>query len=916
MIPSNNQPPSWWPPIQQFLESKVIGWGLPGAFVAIAVDHARNQQWKNFALFLGIAAVIWLLINKLWPHLNQLLDWLLDNLVRAVQTAFAEITDSTEGKYFRRLAANCRDYEGRGFNAGGLSLEDVYVPLKLSERSMNDARQDIINRQPRAVNASSAQKIGVFLRDISNPRKSCKHLVILGAPGSGKSTLLRHITLMYAIRKQRRLHPNVPNLCPIFLRLRDVYSLILDNPEQSLADLATKAIEVESSELKAKWQGSPFWFSQRLRKGRCLVMLDGLDEIADDDKRQQVSQWVDQQLSDFYQAPFILTSRPDAYKKAPLHENAIELEVQPFSILERNAFIRNWCANWRKSTISRDYRLSELKEKSEKQSQDLIQQIDALPSLRLMANNPLLLSLMARTHTDKGKLAPRRVDLYRDVCQVLLEGRQRYRLASASILSAPKKQEILQVLALEISKRGVLQFTLDDRQSQEPMLPQARSLIQSQLDRVPKDNKPTPDDFVSKDEVGIREMLSDRQQEHVYEFAHRTFQEYLTAVELKRSGREDILISAFQEGDKSLDWWRETIRFYAAQTDATAIVQAALDHPSHKGLSLAYECLQETEDVSPGIRAAFDAKVEQLLTSEQWDEVELAVSVRILARLNRLNPDVHVLPASEIDAPEIVDPQPITMAEMALATMRNDLKLHPPVLPLSPEAAVQPAHNISLWDAHKLCNWYRMITQEQLGISGVCYYCPADLGVPPTEIDANTTLKGNLRLVRFCIPERYVQLASYLANGDWKEADQETAQLMLMAVGNEAEQRGYLNLDEIRNFPCDDLRLIDQLWVKYSGGKFGFSVQKQLWVEVGGKLDYGKDREAARTAFEKMCDRNGWRENNQYISYGNIKFDTNAPKSHLPYVSLEVVFIRVLDIDIVGSSLACSFFSRIQTCKL
>jgi uncharacterized small protein (DUF1192 family) len=129
----------------------------------------------------------------------------------------------------------------------------------------------------------------------------------------------------------------------------------------------------------------------------------------------------------------------------------------------------------------------------------------------------------------------------------------------------------------------------------------------------------------------------------------------------------------------------------------------------------------------------------------------------------------------------------------------------------------------------------------------------------------------------------YTRLRDLLKAGNWQEADQETDQLMLKAVGEQAERRGYLKREEIRNFPCEDLLLMDQLWVKFSGGKFGFSVQKQIWVEVGGKLDFGKDEQAAIAAFEKMSDRNGWRRDGNYIASRQVYFDTSAPKGHLPY---------------------------------
>ncbi len=136
-----------------------------------------------------------------------------------------------------------------------------------------------------------------------------------------------------------------------------------------------------------------------------------------------------------------------------------------------------------------------------------------------------------------------------------------------------------------------------------------------------------------------------------------------------------------------------------------------------------------------------------------------------------------------------------------------------------------------------------------------------------------------LRVVRQRIPDRYSNLMSYLANGRWKEADQETNKQMLESVGEEAMKRRYLQLEEVQNFPCYDLKLIDQLWVKFSGGKFGFSVQKQIWVDVGGKLDFGEDYEALKRAYRKMCDRNGWRG---VTTYSNFTFDTSAPNGHLP----------------------------------
>ncbi|RAM51082.1 MAG: transcriptional regulator [Hapalosiphonaceae cyanobacterium JJU2] len=130
----------------------------------------------------------------------------------------------------------------------------------------------------------------------------------------------------------------------------------------------------------------------------------------------------------------------------------------------------------------------------------------------------------------------------------------------------------------------------------------------------------------------------------------------------------------------------------------------------------------------------------------------------------------------------------------------------------------------------------------------------------------------------------YTRLRDLLAADNWKEADEETLAVMLKASGREKE--GWLDVESIENFPCTDLRTIDQLWVKYSNGRFGFSVQKRIWESVGGGLD------ADYETFKKFGDRVGWRVKGNWIDYpGNVNFSTSAPEGHLPYeLCVELIF--------------------------
>ncbi|MFN6498260.1 MAG: GUN4 domain-containing protein [Nostoc sp. DedQUE01] len=147
----------------------------------------------------------------------------------------------------------------------------------------------------------------------------------------------------------------------------------------------------------------------------------------------------------------------------------------------------------------------------------------------------------------------------------------------------------------------------------------------------------------------------------------------------------------------------------------------------------------------------------------------------------------------------------------------------------------------------------------------------------------------------------YTKLRDYLAAGNWKAADNETYLVMLQAVSR--KEGDWIRDEELLNFPCKDLRAIDRLWVKYSNGRFGFSVQKEIYVSVGGKPD-GKYYEEA---WKKFGDRVGWRMNSKMIYYNEVTFDTSAPWGHLPIQ--DFYWVR-------GGLLFSSLASRLVNCNI
>jgi len=122
----------------------------------------------------------------------------------------------------------------------------------------------------------------------------------------------------------------------------------------------------------------------------------------------------------------------------------------------------------------------------------------------------------------------------------------------------------------------------------------------------------------------------------------------------------------------------------------------------------------------------------------------------------------------------------------------------------------------------------------------------------------------------------YTRLHDLLKAENWKEADKETYRVMIQTLGKKDGE--LFNRDELLNFPCTDLGTIDGLWVKYSNGHFGFSIQKEIYLSVGNKVDgtfYEK-------AWDKFGDRIGWKVESSWISYSQITFDTSSPRGHLP----------------------------------
>ncbi|EAZ92994.1 serine/threonine kinase [Crocosphaera chwakensis CCY0110] len=124
----------------------------------------------------------------------------------------------------------------------------------------------------------------------------------------------------------------------------------------------------------------------------------------------------------------------------------------------------------------------------------------------------------------------------------------------------------------------------------------------------------------------------------------------------------------------------------------------------------------------------------------------------------------------------------------------------------------------------------------------------------------------------------YRKFRNCLANKNWYEADQETYQIMLKVANRVVED--YLTEEDINNFPTSDLMTINKLWVDYSQGKYGFSVQAEIYRSLGGTRNYEEK------IWEIFCEQVGWCQAGRWLFYSEIfpnkVLQNTTTKGHLP----------------------------------
>lgn len=537
-------------------------------------------------------------------HANVIARWV-DSLLEALRWQFSGF----ESKYLKLQAKPCQEYDTEGFQPDKTAipmLEQVFVPLELSGYGTE------------AVTIGEELNIWALLRR-SRQDSTFKQMVLQAQGGFGKTTLMRHIALMYGESKYKRY--KAPKLVPFLLFLRDWRDLVDQRTLPPLPDLITKHYLPTLSE-SSPLEPPPQWAQKLLKRGEALVMFDGFDELAEG-QRSAVSHWISRQMKEYNKSTFILTSRPAGFRDYQAKPPTAPLFVKPFNSSQQQRFVEGWYLCQERCARS-DQQRDQAQSAAKRKSHNLLTQIadPKRPELQEMAQNPLLLNMLATYHRfDPGTELPRRrIELYEGICKLQLDDRPRAR-GIPMLLPYAKSPKVLQDLALAMVKDN--RPTLTENQILR-FFGKHKILHQEQID---------PADFL-KQMVQVSELLVEREKGN-YEFPHLSFQGYFAAGKLDAAGADglNLLLENWSNA-----WWRETILLYTAQLSPgqlTNVIRRACDF-GQDAVQLAYDCLREYRNpkklnvalekdlqaLTADVQTLRYQPLEQYLQNGQWEEAD------------------------------------------------------------------------------------------------------------------------------------------------------------------------------------------------------------------------------------------------------------------------------------------------------
>lgn len=249
---------------------------------------------------------------------------------------------------------------------------------------------------------------GSGARELADVLAAGRSSVVLGDPGTGKSTLLAFLALLYAGGADLPGFTPPPDQVPLLISLRDFARAQQASPGFSFVDFLARHAASDLGLVAAE----PSFFEAALRSGRAVVLIDGLDEVGRETARHRIARAVRALSAAYPLCRFWVTSRIYGYTR-DVELPSAEFEELTIGRLDDDQ-VHQFIARW--------YEIQEpdnLRERTEL-AESLLGAVHRSASVRRLAGNPLLITLMAFLHQSLGRLPRERGELYELCIDMLL----------------------------------------------------------------------------------------------------------------------------------------------------------------------------------------------------------------------------------------------------------------------------------------------------------------------------------------------------------------------------------------------------------------------------------------------------------------------------------------------------------------
>jgi len=537
--------------------------------------------------------------------------------LEAIRTNTAHPIDAIpqlQSEYLAYLIDEIKELTLRGFapqvsgKVLSLPLADVFLPLQATEGrpALATYAQEDLRHQAELVlmseidqqhyRAEMEKRFAQFQAHLAVQRTLKiadllrePRVVILGDPGMGKTTSARYIAYALATKDARYIGSAPIGRIPILVRIA-LYAKALER------DSTLHLIDYIQQELLPRSDFGKY-IRAEIEAGRCLVILDGLDEVTNPSLRIQVTERIHATVATYSENHFLVTSRIVGYEQSPLTREFKHATVQALTAADQQRFIRMWYA-------AIELELGE--QAAAGSAEDLIGTLERKPGIARIAANPLLLTIIVMMHWRGVTLPGRRVQVYQITTDTLIEHWTTLRDVE---MDAEAMKAILAPIAHFILSRSVGGVI-----ARHDLLPQLYAGIAAYHGYDQPESKRQGKSILKalSEQSGLfLERGYDDNQQPVYGFLHQTFGEYLAALHLAN----EIFSGTFSLSNYiHRAVWHEPLLLLAGHLSinsspfANELVRDILHYPAdfedvlQRNALLAIECLADDIHVQPGLR--------------------------------------------------------------------------------------------------------------------------------------------------------------------------------------------------------------------------------------------------------------------------------------------------------------------------